>query len=80
MVGSGHFDCLCHIRFKVSATIHEKLFKSASNHGDGVCLAHKERTGKQYLYVFGNLMSQGNITETIGQQVGPKEYKYECMQ
>ncbi|EFX87007.1 hypothetical protein DAPPUDRAFT_312495 [Daphnia pulex] len=37
----------------------EKLFESASNHGDGVRLAHKERTGKQYLYVFGNLMSQG---------------------
>jgi hypothetical protein len=51
----------------------EKLFETTSNHGDGVRPPHKERTGKQYLYVFGNLMSQGNIAETIGQQVGPKK-------
>ncbi|EFX87008.1 hypothetical protein DAPPUDRAFT_235855 [Daphnia pulex] len=37
----------------------EKLFETATNHGNGIKLPHRKRTEGHYLYVFGNLMSQG---------------------
>jgi hypothetical protein len=30
MVGSGHFNCLCHIRFKVSATVPGKTIRNGN--------------------------------------------------
>lgn len=38
----------------------EKLFETAANHGNGIKLPHRKRADGHYLYVFGNLMSQGN--------------------
>lgn len=38
----------------------EQLFKTAANHGNGIKLPRRKRTEGHYLYVFDNLMSQGN--------------------
>lgn len=43
---------------------HEKQFESNAvnlNHGDGSRLPRKQRSEKQFDYVIGNLLAQGNI-------------------
>ena len=41
----------------------EKKIVTAANNSDGLSLPRPERPGRQYIYVFGNLLSQGNTKE-----------------